>query len=1312
MRKLSNRWKEKVKNGMDVQYLKYADITLTDGTVLNLTSANLWANGFSFEDSVSGDSSFDIGSTIINVLTLSINNFDGQYSDYDFDGAEVICYVGMEFDDGTTEKIRICTATVVEQPEDETVTIDLTCEDNIHKFDRNYSDSKLNYPATRGQIVRDACEVCGVTLQTLNFYRDDYIVQNRPNDEALTFRQVLQWVAQIGCQWMRCNEYGRLCIGWYSSINEEELIIDDLGVLKTQDDSNISLELSSANGILSANNGIFLENDDILRLFATDGSGNESEIKTTYGFTPHHTDVVITGVKVTEYSESSSDNPQTYMVGTEGYVLGISGNKLIRVGDGQTIASIIAEKCVGMRFRPFESECPTDVALEAGDSLIIVDRNGKIYTSLLTTTTLKPGSGQKIACNAKSAAKNSSTRYSQATQAFVAARNMVKQEKTEREKALEEFGKRIDSATGVYTTVEPQENGSKIFYLHDKPTLAESQVVWKMTSEAWGVSTDGGQTWNGGMTVDGDTIVRILNAVGVNASWINAGAITVKDADGNILFQVDMDTKKVIISGDYVIIGGKTVTKALSDNLQESKDYSDGKLADYADTVTKSLSGLQAQIDGQIETFFYDYEPSLQNLPASEWTSTEERKKHEGDLFYWKTTGYAYRFMQEGATWKWQLIQDNDISKALAQAEKAQDTADGKRRTFVVQPSPPYDIGDLWSQDGGDILTCVVSRAEGSIYASSDWKKLNKYTDDTVANEALKAAGLARNMTLQLSNEVQVIASDAEGNIPTFPVVSTQATVMYGTQDITDDCSFTITKSDSVTGSWSDATHIYNVTGLSADNGWVDIKAVYLSKLSVTKRFTISKQKSGADGSPGRTYMIEPSCNVLKRSADNTISPNFVEFKAYYRDGNSATRTAYKGRFVIEETTDGNTWKTIYTSAEDEDAVKHYLYTILTNMSNEILTSSNGSTVGIPRDVVNVRCKLYASGGTTTLMDMQSVAVVVDVDALTQEDILNFLTNNGQWKGIYKGTDGELYISFSAAMGGLLKLGGKNNGNGVLHIYDTNGKVKATLNYNGLVVYENPLNPDPTVSQTYSGLLFDGASIHPVEGKTNLSDDDEIIIVEDDRGISYSRLDDNGELIFEATFQELYTASFSCDEFYCSSGKAKLDSLEIKDVVTMANTPDQYDTYVTYYQEVDFRGGITLHKYPTVTTGYNCYINMNTFQLSRFSSSSERYKILGASLPEEFIENLYNIEPIMARYKDGYLDEHDERTGIKFPMFIAEDVDKYFPLAVDHIDGKPENWNERIMIPAMFAMLKEQKAQIDKQEKLINELYKKLNIKL
>lgn len=1133
MRKLSNRWKEKVKNGMDVQYLKYADITLTDGTVLNLTSANLWQNGMEFEDSVSNDSSFDIGSAIINVLNLSINNFDGEYSDYDFEGAEVICYVGLQIEDEDTselldsdgeqimdstgdtiivhknaviEKTRICTVTVIEQPEDETVTIDLTCEDNMRKFDRNYSDSKLKYPATRGQIVRDACEVCGVTLQTTSFDRDDYIVQNRPNDEALTFRQVLQWVAQIGCQWMRCDEYGRLCIGWYSSINEEELIINDLGVLKTQDDSNISLELSSANGILSANNGTFLENDGILRLFATDEKGNISEIETTYGFTPHHTDVVITGVKVTEYSESSSDNPQTYMVGTEGYVLGISGNKLIRVGDGQTIASIISEKCVGMRFRPFESECPTDVALEAGDSLIIVDRNGKIYTSLLTTTTLKPGSGQKIACNAKSAAKNSSTQYSQATQAFVTARNMVKQEKTEREKALEEFGKRIDSATGVYTTVEPQENGSKIFYLHDKPTLAESQAIWKMTSEAWGVSTDGGQTWNGGMTVDGDTIVRILTAVGLNADWINTGAITVKDKSGNIIFQVDMDTKTVVIDPDVLIIGNMTLSE------------------------------------------------KLENM------------------------------------------------------------------------------------------------------------------DENIAS--------AKNMTFQLSNDMQTITSDADGNIPVFPTVTTTAKVMYGSSDITNDCSYTITKSDSVTGSWDVDTHTYTVTGLSADNGWIDIRATYLSNLAVTKRFTISKQKKGEDGKDGesgRTYMVEPSCNVLKRGSDKTISPNFITFKAYYRDGKSATRVPYKGRFVVEETADGNTWNTIYTSSTDEDTVTHYLYSILTNGSGQTVASSNGSTVGIPRDVTNVRCKLYASGGTTTLMDMQSVAVVIDIDNLTQEQIVSILTNDGAWKGLYY-SNGRLYVSLDALLGGTVTLGGKKNGNGYLKIKDASNAVKGLIDRSGYTVFTS--YEENSEYMKYTGVQFSSDGIFPVDIKKFFGDEVDIEIENSENwGISW----DDNSLTVHATEVSADTGTF--------------ENLTVTNPASFAKSPKIEDMeYTTSSNTVCWDG----------RTGYK--------QLMLKSSSSKRYKDIGSDISEQEIEEWYNIEPLWAKYKEGYLVEWDENEGRYIPMFIAEDVEKYFPEATRHANGLVEDWNERIMIPAMFAMLKAQKKKIDQQEKLINKLCEKLNI--
>lgn len=882
MRDISDRFKNE-QNNDNRNYLKYADITLTDGTIINLTNADFWSNGMKFEDSVSDDNTFNIGSANINTLNLSINNFDGKYTDYDFTDATVICYVGIELEPEDTsalldttgdkildttgneiivhknaliEKIRICTMTVIDTPYQNTTIIELQCEDNMRKFDRDYSASKLRYPATRKQIIQDACKVCGVTLDTLNFYQDSYQIPARPDDEALTFRQVIAWVCQIGCQYARCDKYGRLTIKWYDT------------------------EIADADRVV---------------------------IKSTNGFTPNLDDVVITGVQVTEYLESTSENEEasSYLYGEEGYVLKISENKLIPQGTGEVVASIIGEKCVGMSFRPFETECLTDIVLEAGDAVLITDRKGNKYKSYLTNVVLQPGSFEQISCNAESAARNSSKTYSLVTQAAVDARKSVWRERTAREQALQEFKDRLDNSTGVYTTVQTQQDGSRIFYLHDKPTLAESQAVWKMTAEAWGVSTDGGQTWNGGMTVDGDTIVRILNAVGVNADWINAGAITVTDADGNIIFSVDMDTKSVYLDGSVQIGGGKSLNQTFANYLQESKDYSDGKLSDYAETVTGSLGDLQDQIDGQIETFYYDYEPTLQNKPASDWTTKEERKKHEGDLFFWKPNketgegGYAYRFFYDSTVgkWEWVLVQDTDITKALAAAQNAQDTADHKRRVFVTKPQPPYDIGDLWSQEedeGGDILTCTVSRAKGASYVQSDWQKLNKYTDDTKAEEALEAASLARNMTMQLDNDYQGIPVDSDGNYTEFPECTTTATVMYGTQDITDNCTYTITTSQNIQGHWNKENKTYTVTGLTADSGWVNIKAAYLNNLVVSKQFSLAKQyagKDGANGIPGKDgkdgktqYTHLAYANSADGKKDFSVSDGNREYIGMYVD--------------------------------------------------------------------------------------------------------------------------------------------------------------------------------------------------------------------------------------------------------------------------------------------------------------------------------------------------------------------------------------------------------------------------------------------
>lgn len=1180
MRDISDRFKNE-QNNDNRNYLKYADITLTDGTVINLTNADFWSNGMKFEDSVSDDNTFNIGSANINTLNLSINNFDGKYTDYDFTDATVICYVGIELEPEDTsalldttgdkildttgneiivhknaliEKIRICTMTVIDTPYQNTTIIELECEDNMRKFDRDYSASKLKYPATRKQIIQDACKVCGVTLDTLNFYQDSYQIPARPDDEALTFRQVIAWTCQIGCQYARCDKYGRLTIKWYDT------------------------EITDANRVA---------------------------INSTNGFTPNLDDVVITGVQVTEYLESTSTDEEasSYLYGEEGYVLKISENKLIPQGTGEVVASIIGEKCVGMSFRPFETECLTDIVLEAGDAVLITDRKGNKYKSYLTNVVLQPGTFEQISCNAESAARNSSKTYSLVTQAAVDARKSVWKERTTREQALQEFKDRLDNSTGVYTTVQTQQDGSQIFYLHDKPTLAESKAVWKMTAEAWGVSTDGGQTWNGGMTVDGDTIVRILNAVGVNADWINAGAITVTDTDGSIIFSVDMDTKSVYLDGSVQIGGGKSLNQTFANYLQESKDYSDGKLSDYAETVTGSLGELQDQIDGQIETFYYDYEPTLQNKPASNWATTEERKKHEGDLFFWKPNketgegGYAYRFFYDSTVgkWEWVLVQDTDITKALAAAQNAQDTADHKRRVFVTKPQPPYDIGDLWSQgedEGGDILTCTVSRAKGASYVQSDWQKLNKYTDDTKAEEALEAASLARNMTMQLDNDYQGIPVDSDGNYTEFPECTTTATVMYGTQDITDNCTYTITTSQNVQGNWNKENKTYTVTGLTADSGWVNIKAAYLNNLFVSKQFSIAKQYAGPQGIPGigtdgkttylhiqyapvqnptaeqmsktpnkyigtytdfsgvdstdpskytwakfegdqgaqgpkgvpgtpgangktpyfhiayansadgrtgfsvddsvnklyigqytdytpddstdpakyswtkikgepgtagRTYFFQSNADVLLMGADKKITPSSLIVDSFYRDGNGEVAQSQKGWWKLEKSTDnGATWA---------------ILTVSQTAALDRLSINVNSLSLKAHDMLKV--SLYFDQSKTKLADYQTYSVAVDVASLTQEQIVDILSDDGKFKGLYYEKDESgnqtLFISFNAMKGGVISLGGTNNGNGQLKIYDADGNQISRLGYTGYVVL-NKNTGNPMVSLNTAGL--------------------------------------------------------------------------------------------------------------------------------------------------------------------------------------------------------------------------------------------------
>lgn len=320
-----------------------------------------------------------------------------------------------------------------------------------------------------------------------------------------------------------------------------------------------------------------------------------------------------------------------------------------------------------------------------------------------------------------------------------------------------------------------------------------------------------------------------------------------------------------------------TATERTEDGVR-SEVYTNSIYAPFEDFVNKvyrkDLEKLQNQIDGKVEEYYYAYEPTLDNLPASEWKTEEDKKAHEGDKFFDKSTGHAYRFFRNDKTgeYEWTLIQDADVIEALNKAAHAQETADGKRRVFVTTPQPPYDPGDLWVQgSAGDIMVCKTGKEEGA-YKSDDWVKSSKYTDDTKAEEALEAIEKLKTLNVVLNNEHQTVSTDAEGNYKNFPEVATTVSVYMGSVDVTGKATYTVAKSAGIIGSWNLSTKTYTVTGLSTDSGYVDISVTY-SNLKGSRRFTIAKLKAGATGPAGTGVEVDVTSVEYQVGSSGTVKP-------------------------------------------------------------------------------------------------------------------------------------------------------------------------------------------------------------------------------------------------------------------------------------------------------------------------------------------------------------------------------------------------------------------------------------------------------
>lgn len=988
---VSNAFREKLEAGEPVRMV--VDITFPDGTKKTIDKDVMNGdNGFS---DCADSSSFPIGATVCKTLTLSINNDQEQWKNYNFYGAKIHAYLKLQTSYAAPESVSVlldesynpildstgdsiiatqaATKDIIETidkgvytvttPEQYSDIINVTALDDMYKANKTYT-SGLKLPQSLINLVRDACKTVGIGMN-LTMDHGDIIIRSIP--DSMTFRQLFGYAAMVESANARIDYFGNLqFVKW-------------------------DFEKADVPELKNYGNPPTLSSDDI----------------------------VITGIKVTN-GQSNDDANTDYsgMYGDEGYVLELE-NELIDTDQLQTVANIIGEQIVGARFRNLEGDLVYNPLVEFGDMVYTYDRLGNKYLTPLTDVSGNVGGLTTVKTQADDPIRGSSDFYGNSTKAIVVARQMVQKETSAREEAIQRLAETLNSSSGLYMTQEPQQDGSIIYYMHNKATMAESNIIWKLTAEAFAVSIDGGKTYPYGFAVTGELITRLLYAEGINADYINAGTLIVRDKSGNVIFEADMDTGSVTLDGSYVTIGGKPLDEKIED---------------------------------------------VENMAA-----------------------------------------------------------------------------------------------------------------------------LARNMTMQLDNDYQGIPVDSNGNYTEFPECTTTATVMYGTQDITDNCTYTITTSQNIQGSWNKENKTYTVTGLTADSGWVNIKAAYLNNLVVSKQFSLAKQYAGPQGIPGigtdgkttylhiqyapvqnptaaqmsktpnkyigtytdfsgvdstdpskytwakfegdqgaqgvpgtpgangktpyfhiayansadgrtgfsvddsvnklyigqytdytpddstdptkyswtkikgeqgtagRTYFFRSNADVLLMGADKKITPTPLIVDSFYRDGNGEVAQSQKGWWKLEKSTDnGATWSTLTVSQ--------------TAALDRLNINVNGLSLNA-HDMLKV--SLYFDQSKTKLADYQTYSVAVDVASLTQEQIVDILSDDGKFKGLYYEKDESgnttLYISFNAMKGGVISLGGTNNGNGQLKIYDADGKQISRLGYTGYVVL-NKNTGNPMVSLNTAGL--------------------------------------------------------------------------------------------------------------------------------------------------------------------------------------------------------------------------------------------------
>ena len=556
MKTTSATFKQILANKGAREYVIKIYLNLADGTALTLTEADIWSDTFSIDTASSGTSSLDIGTAVIGQCKFTLNNINGDYDDCDFFNAEATVWLGLVGDEsgGTQQYYRMGFFTV-DEPSKANGLISLTLLDNMWLFDVPVAEAGVTFTdeSTARSIINTMCSHVGVTLATQSFHGYDFPITSAPEDiDEMNCRELLQYIAMIGCNFCYIDDTGALNLSWYNtSATAAQTVVFDL---------------------------------------------NQS---TSFGTE----DITITGVK---FVIDDTD----YTIGTSAYRLTLE-NPLVNADNVNSVLNSIWDILDGFTLRTFNITTASDLSAEIGDKCKVKDYKGNYIYSYITLNSFKLAA-HLLQCNAVPPNRTLIKRYSKEVKAAVeVAREQSIQLISTYDQAVQRLNRLVEQSMGAFTDFDEAPNGGRIFYIsnmpitHDEETgecvFEQGSIVFRMAGDVFSVSRDGGETWvNGYDPSTGELVVNVLNAIGINAEWIKTGTLTVGGSTSGTLHP----TIEVYDINDTLICEINRNGITMHKGIISSPDYADDPLSKY------SISGMKIDVLNKIlESPYFAIDP-------------------------------------------------------------------------------------------------------------------------------------------------------------------------------------------------------------------------------------------------------------------------------------------------------------------------------------------------------------------------------------------------------------------------------------------------------------------------------------------------------------------------------------------------------------------------------------------------------------------------------------------------------------------------------------------------------------------------------